>query len=176
MANKTIYVSDEDLWVYERAQELAGGSLSKAILTALRRYIDVEDGRSEGFEEIVVRVGPRAGTQQRFVGVLLGEWSRSNPSGAIETFRVFRSRRGKFVVHTARSKGWTSGSPDDAWSKGWRSWIGNWSGSEGWGVIPAHATLQTADTVEDLKPLLPKELYGMVLDLAQQPDIEDLDI
>ena len=176
MANKTIYVADEELGVYERAQELAGGSLSAAILTALKRYVEAEEGRLEGFDEIVVRVGPRAGTKQRFMGVLLGEWSRTNASGSTETFRVFRSRRGNFVVHTAKTKGWTSGSDDDPWSKGWRSWVGNWSGNEGWGVIPAHATLQVAETIDELRPLLPKELFGMVRDLCEQPDIEDLDI
>ena len=31
-------------------------------------------GRSEGFEEIIVRVGPGKGRKVRFVGVLLGEW------------------------------------------------------------------------------------------------------
>ena len=36
MPNKTIYVSDDDLALYKRAQELAG-NLSQAISTALRR-------------------------------------------------------------------------------------------------------------------------------------------
>jgi hypothetical protein len=41
--NKTIYVSDGDLPLYQRAQELAGDNLSAAIAAALRRYVDVED-------------------------------------------------------------------------------------------------------------------------------------
>ena len=41
MPNKTIYVSDGDLPIYQRAQELAGGNLSSAITTALRRYVDL---------------------------------------------------------------------------------------------------------------------------------------
>lgn len=31
MPNKTIYVSDDDMPLYQRAQELAGGSLSSSI-------------------------------------------------------------------------------------------------------------------------------------------------
>ena len=46
--NKTIYVSDGDLPLYQRAQELAGDNLSAAIAAALRRYVDVEEGRREG--------------------------------------------------------------------------------------------------------------------------------
>ena len=40
--NKTIYVSDGDLPMFQRAQDLAGGNLSSAIASALRRYVDVE--------------------------------------------------------------------------------------------------------------------------------------
>jgi hypothetical protein len=40
--NKTIYVSEGDLPVFQRAQELEGGNLSAAIAGALRRYVDVE--------------------------------------------------------------------------------------------------------------------------------------
>ena len=60
--------------LYQRAQDLAGGNLSSAIASALRRFVDVEEGRREGFDEIVVRVGPEPGRKVRFVGVLLGEW------------------------------------------------------------------------------------------------------
>lgn len=49
MPNKTIYVSDDDLALYKRAQELAG-NLSQAISTALRRYVEMEEGRLEGFD------------------------------------------------------------------------------------------------------------------------------
>jgi hypothetical protein len=94
--NKTIYVSDGDLSLYQRAQELAGGNLSAAISAALRRYVDVEEGRRTGFDEIVVRVGPGKGRKVRFVGILLGEWLNTSFS-RVETFRVYRGRTGKFV-------------------------------------------------------------------------------
>src|SRR4029079_834408 len=47
--NKTIYVSDGDLKLFARAQELAGGNLSAAISRALRRYVDAQEGLKEGF-------------------------------------------------------------------------------------------------------------------------------
>ena len=122
MPNKTIYVSDGDLPVYQRAQELAGGNLSAAIASALRRYVDVEEGRREGFDEIIVRVGPEPGRKVRFVGVLLGEWANSS-SSRYEIFRVYRSRTGKFVLHIDRTAEWTM---VDAEGKpaGWRGYLG----------------------------------------------------
>ncbi len=73
--NKTIYVSDGDLPLYQRAQELAGGNLSSAIAKALRRFVDTAEGLSEGYEEITVRVGIGRGRKVRFTAVLVGEFS-----------------------------------------------------------------------------------------------------
>ena len=122
MPNKTIYVSDGDLPLYQRAQELAGGNLSAAISAALRRYVDVEEGRREGFDEITVRVGPGNGRKVRFTGVLLGEWVNTSHS-RVETFRVYRGRTGKFVLHVERSPDFTM---VDAEGKpaGWRGHLG----------------------------------------------------
>ena len=166
--NKTIYVSDGDLPVYDRAQELAGGNLSAAIAKALRRYVDVEDGRREGFDEITVRVGPKAGRKVRFTGVLLGTWGNNTTA-----VNVYRSRSGKFVIHTQRTADWTS---RDAEGKpgGWRSWLGlgdfSWVGSTG------DSTLEVVNTVDELREKLPPELFDLVALAAQQPVVEDLDI
>ena len=131
MPNKTIYVSDGDLALYQRAQELAGGNLSSAIASALRRYVDVEQGRSEGFDEIVVRVG--SGKQMRkvrFSGVLVGEWVNSSSSRG-EIFRVYRSRTGKFVVHIDRTPEWRMVDADGK-PAGWRGALGlDWNVSYG---------------------------------------------
>src|SRR5215475_9437508 len=59
--NKTIYVSDGDLPVFQRAQEIAGGNLSAAISNALKRYVDIAEGLQEGFDDVVVRVGIGSG-------------------------------------------------------------------------------------------------------------------
>jgi EXLDI family protein len=171
--NKTIYVSDGDLRLYVRAQELAGGNLSAAISAALRRYVDVEEGRREGFDEVVVRVGPGKGRKVRFVGVLLGEWVKTSPS-RVETFRVYRSRTGKFVVHIERSPDYTmvdsEGKP-----AGWRAYLGlQWDVS--YGTTPAESTLEVVESLEELRERIPAQLYDMVSGSAQQPPVEDLDI
>ncbi|WP_089248777.1 EXLDI protein [Rhodococcoides kyotonense] len=172
MPNKTIYVSDADLPLLQRAQELTGGNMSAAIVEALRRLVDVEEGKREGFHEVVVRVGPGEGRKQRFVGVLLVEWGRSTKD-RVEEFRVYRGRTGKFVVHTKRSPetSWTAGA--DGSARGWRKHI---SSDQQWSTTAAIATLEIADDLEALRALIPGELYASVADSVADPVVEDLDI
>ena len=172
MPNKTIYVSDADLPVFQRAQELTGGNLSAAISRALRRLVEVEEGRLAGFEEVTVRVGPGAGKVQRFLGVLLVEWSRSTRDGQ-EDYRVYRTRAGRFAVHLARPEGhvWSAGKDGDL--TGWRKHV---SADQQWGRLPASATLTVVDTVEDLRAAAPAELAALVEAHATGPEVEDLDI
>lgn len=168
MPNKTIYVADDDMPLYQRAQELVGGNLSAAITTALRRYIELEEGRQEGFDEITVKVGQGVGRKVRFSGVLLGEWGRAKPSGLVEQYRVYQTRKGKFVVHLTRSDEYRST------SSGWRSWVG--LEESNWGIVKGDATVTVVDTLEELREKIPAELYDLVAHLAEQPTVEDLDI
>jgi EXLDI family protein len=171
--NKTIYVSEGDLTLYQRAQELAGDNLSAAIASALRRYVDVEEGRREGFDEIIVRVGLGKGRKVRFVGVLLGEWLNTLPS-RVETFRVYRGRTGKFVVHVERSPDYTmvdrEGKP-----AGWRGALGlRWDVS--YGSTPGESTLDVVESLDELRERIPPQLYELVAGLAQRKPVEDLDV
>ncbi|MGW1343554.1 EXLDI protein [Kribbella sp. NPDC002412] len=174
MPNKTIYVSDDDLPLYKRAQELAG-NLSSAISIALRKYVELEEGRLEGYDEITVRVGRGAGRKQRFSGVLLAEGGRSSKSG-YEAFKVYRSRTGKFVLHADRRNQFVQGADDEQYLSGWRSWIGNWSTDQSWSMAQGEATLHVVETLEELRDLIPDDLYGLVEEAADQPAVEDLDI
>jgi EXLDI family protein len=170
--NKTIYVSDGDLPIYQRAQELAGDNLSAAIAAALRRYVEVEEGRRTGFDEIVVRVGPGKGRKVRFVGILLGEWVNTSFS-RVETFRVYRGRKGKFVLHVERGADYTmvdqEGKP-----AGWRGYLG--IGNISYGSTPGESTLEVIPTLDELRSKIPEQLYDMVIGSAQRPPVEDLDI
>jgi EXLDI family protein len=171
--NKTIYVSEGDMPLFQRAQELAGDNLSAAISAALRRFVDVEEGRAEGFDDITVRVGPAPGRKVRFIGVLLGEWVNTSPS-RVETFRVYRGRTGKFVVHVERSPDYTV---VDAQGKrgGWRANLGlDWNAS--YGTTPGESTLDVVESLDELRERIPPQLYEMVARSAQQPIIEELDV
>ena len=103
MPNKTIYVSEEDLPLLERAQELTGSTLSAAIVTALRRLVELEEGRRLGADEITVKVGAGRVRIQRFLGTALGEWTSTTGAGT-ETYAVFRTVKGRYAVHHATSE------------------------------------------------------------------------
>ena len=173
MPNKTIYVSDGDLGLYQRAQDLAGGNLSSAIAGALRRYVDLEEGLREGFDEIVVRVGPKPGRKVRFTGVFLGEWVNTAAS-RVETFRVYRGRTGKFVLHVERTPDYkvldSKGNPG-----GWRANLGlDWNAS--YGMSPGESTLDVIASLDELRERIPAPLYDLVAASAERPAVEDLDI
>ena len=172
MPNKTIYVADGDLPLFERAQQLTGGNLSATITRALRRLVELEEGKLEGFEEITVAVGPGSGRRQRFIGVLLAEWGRSTKD-RVEQFRVYRGRTGKFVVHVQRSAEslWTAGA--DGSAHGWRK---HFSSDQQWGSTAPTATLDVVDSLDELRMKIPAELYDLVTAAVDQPVIEDLDI
>jgi EXLDI family protein len=171
--NKTIYVSDSDLPVFQRAQELTGGNLSAAISKALRRLVEVEEGRLEGFDEITVRVGVAPGKLQRFQGVQLADWNRTDSNGSQERYRVYRTRAGKLAVHVARPKGFVWSAGKDGQLTGWRK---HFSGDQQWGETPAVSTLDVFETFEDLKKAVPAELAALVEAYASEPEVEDLDI
>jgi EXLDI family protein len=170
--NKTIYVSDGDLKLYQRAQEISGGNLSAAIASALRRYVDVSEGLMEGFDDVVVRVGIGSGRKVRFVGALAGEWLDTRQRAA-EHFRVWRGRTGRFVLHIERSADWWT---VDAEGKpaGWRGYLG--IGDVRYGSSPKESTLEVVDTLDALRDKVPSELFDMVTRSARQPTVEDLDI
>jgi EXLDI family protein len=170
--NKTIYVSDGDLPLYQRAQELAGDNLSAAISTALRKYVELEEGRAEGFDEIIVRVGLGKGRKVRFTGVLLGEWVTTSPS-RVDAFRVYRGRKGKFVLHVEHGPDWTMVN-DDGKPAGWRGYLG--VGNVSYGNSPGESTIEVFATLEELREHIPQQLYNMVAGPAQRPAVEDLDI
>ena len=175
--NKTIYVSDGDLPLFEQAQKLAGGNLSAAIAKALKRYVDTAEGLSEGYEEITVRVGVglgrRGGRKVRFTAVLVGEYMDTIDK-RFEHYRVWRGRGGKYVLHVERvAADWMvdeEGNP-----AGWRGYLG--IGNIRYGGAPGESTLEVFTSLDELKDKVPPELFDMVTRSARQPAaIEDLDL
>ncbi len=170
--NKTIYVSDGDLKVYQRAQELAGGNLSSAIAKALRRYVDVQEGLKEGFDDVVVRVGVGTGRKVRFTGLLVGEWLDSRTKRA-EHYRVWRGRRGKLVLHIERQPDyWMVDS--EGKDAGWRGHLG--IGDVRYGSAPKESSIEVLATLDELRDKIPPQLFELVERGAKQPPVEDLDI
>ncbi|MFF2553764.1 EXLDI protein [Nocardia sp. NPDC058058] len=171
MPNKTIYVSDEDLKLFQRAQELVGGNLSGAIVTALRRFIEIEEGRQQGYDEVVLKVGKDGVRQIRFSGVLLTEWHQVG-NERIEDIRVYRTRKGAYAVHSHFSN-WSEFPADTNILKDWKQWrrfLG--VGEQDWGDFD----FEVVETLEELKGKIPDRLYARVVDASDHSNIEELDI
>lgn len=111
MPNKTIYVSDDDMPLYQRAQQLAGGNLSSAIAQALRRFVDAMEAREQGLQEITVWVGRgTAARRKRFQGRTLGRWVHQTGKSD-EVFTVYGTAKDRLALHVQR------GGPPD-----WGGW------------------------------------------------------
>jgi EXLDI family protein len=143
MPNKTIYVADADLPVFDRAQELAGENLSATITQALRRYIETEEARTQGFGEITLKVGRQMTyTRKQFLGRELARHrSRDAESSRLVTQTVFQTAKGRLVLYTRSTPDW------NAWTSYWSDWgkdfANDWSDwgrdfakgwDEGWNV------------------------------------------
>jgi EXLDI family protein len=115
MPNKTIYVADGDLPIFERAQELARENLSATIAQALRRFVAAEEARSQGFGEIVLRVGNHGTyTSKAFIGRELAKRrEREVESHTIVTQNVYETAKGRLVLYTRTIPDWY------AWQSYW---------------------------------------------------------
>ncbi|MFG1604841.1 EXLDI protein [Actinoplanes sp. NPDC049265] len=129
----------------------------------------------EDFTEISVRVGPGQGREHRFQGRLVAELEQTGERR--ETYRVYRTPSGRFVVHHQRSKAHINTGPNAAkWSTGWRAWIGDWSARQSWTRLPADANVQVAEDLGDLRTLIPLRLHDLVADAVYQPVVNHLDV
>jgi EXLDI family protein len=167
MPNKMIYVSDKDLPLFERAQELTGGNLSAAIVKALKKLVELEEGNRAGYKEIIVSVGLGKGRKLRFSGMLLAEWMRANHE-SVQQYKVYATAKGKFAVHLERS-------PEYKTTGDWKAqYLG--IGESTLSTTPGESTLDVYDTLEALREAVPIEIYTLVAGTAKYAALEDLDI
>jgi EXLDI family protein len=173
--NKTIYVSEGDVPLFDRAQQLAGGNLSQAIAKALKRWVDAAEGLGEGYQDVHVRVGLGNGRKVRFVAALVGEWRTAGVGDVMreERYRVYQGRTGKYVLHVERGAGYSALNSEGK-SAGWRGWMG--VGDVNYTELPKEATLEVLASIDELRDKVPAELFSMVERAARVPTVEDLDI
>jgi EXLDI family protein len=196
LPNKTIYVTDADLPLFDRAQELAGGNLSAAIATALRRYVENEEAHEDG--EIVIKVGEHgAYTKKRFQGRLVGRYvTPSADHTRMLYYRVYQTPKGNFAVHVKETPNWYRGN----WSHGWEGALNDafseppdrgmgergrgrergrlpWEAYMGDWWHPA-SRLDVYASLDELRGKIPDMLFQAVAGTVQHGDqgIEDLDI
>lgn len=153
MPNKTIYVKDEDLQIFEEAEKLGGDSLSSIIAEALRRFVDVKRAELFGMQEHVLHVGVLRSQgaddirQIRFVGRKLAEAevltdhqtsSRSSRDDRGTDYKIYQTQAGRVLV----------------WWKRWTRW-------EGGSDLLDYAVFDALPGYDD-------EIYGKVLDLIEK--------
>jgi EXLDI family protein len=120
MPNKTIYVSNEDQTVYDKAQELAGDNLSSVIARALREFISRIDAQKKGLKEVAVQVGTKGLQQEkRFNGRLVVKWQGAGDDGdkAWFTALVYRTAKGHWAVALTRQPDYDIFRQRDFWRK-----------------------------------------------------------
>lgn len=122
MPNKTIYVKDEDLQVFEEAEKLGGDSLSSIIAEALRRFVATKRAEQQGMQEYTLSVGvlhsQGADTRKvRFVGRLLAEaevltdqTSPRDRGGRGTDYKIYQTQAGRVLVWWKRWTRWEGGS------------------------------------------------------------------
>lgn len=178
MPNKTIYVADDQLALFDRAQELAGGNLSAAITRALARFVETQEGIVKGHQEITLTVGePNRHRVQRFVGAKLVDWERP-PVGEYgkaltEVLTIYQTAGGRFAVHSRRLTEFGKAAP-----RFWDLWADprNWPDPEGRMSDTTQADLTVYDDLSRLEHALDAEPLARLRHVLSDPGVEDLDI
>lgn len=188
MPNKNIYVSEEDLPLFERAQELSGANLSSAIVRALRRFIELEEAKKRGLDQITVIVnGSGAHRRKRFIGQRLVRWLHATPDGkGTEILNVYHTAGNRYALHTRSIMDWelSWGDPDHArHPKNWGVADGILKRLTSWGYDDWETfkeagdyALRVFETLEEMKPHVSSDLYRMVNQAMEGPEIEEIDI
>lgn len=187
MPNKTIYVSDDDLPLFERAQELSGVNLSSAIVRALRRFIEIEEASLRGLDEIIVNVnGNGAHRRKRFLGQRLVRWLQPTANGKGTVIQsVYRTAGKRYALHTRSIPDWELvwGDPEYVGDpKKWGVGNGLLQRVMSWGLDwetfkeTGEYSLLVFEGLEELKAHISNELYKAVSQAMDGPEIEVLDI
>ncbi len=148
MPNKMIYVSEDDLPIFERARALAGGSLSAVIARALRLFVQMEEAKTSqpGAAQGKVK-GDGDFMRQHFQGQKLGRQTVHTADDRLVNQIVSQNTRGKLVLYTREIPRWSSYNLDD-----WTTW--DWDAQD--------YRLETYDTLEALRPHVSASLYEQV--------------
>jgi EXLDI family protein len=169
MGNKTIYVSEKDELLFDRAKDIAGEALSTVIARALREYVSRHEKQAQGMKEITVKVGqPHSEREQRFIGQEIGKWSGfSDDKVWLMNATIFRTQKGNWAILLRQSAKATLLTNPKEWSKN-ADYLAQTKGTE----------LIVGENLEQIKNTLPGPLFSTLEDLATRFEnpVEYLDI
>lgn len=169
MSNRTIYVSEKDESLFEKAKDIAGEALSSVIARALREYVSRNEKKEKGMEEIAIHVGAHASQrEQRFVGKKIGKWSgMSDDKVWLMEAKIFQTQKGKLAIHLATVAKATLLTNPTAWKL------------NGDYLIDVHRSeLLVVDEPKEFEKQIPHELYKTLVDIVTKETnpVEYLDI
>ncbi|MFC4618816.1 EXLDI protein [Camelliibacillus cellulosilyticus] len=178
MPNKTIYVTEADLPVFNRAQELAGNNLSATIAEALRRFIEAEEAKDKGFEEITIKVGENGTYQKkRFIGKELARTQNlidDHPKVA-KVWIVYETAKHRYALYTKEMKDPTDSLMQAKISQKMMEQFGiDQEESFPFSLNTNKYQLDVFDAKEDLKPHIPDALYELLNETPLHDDFLDI--
>ncbi|WP_194817308.1 EXLDI protein [Nocardia sp. XZ_19_385] len=128
----------------------------------------------EDLEQITLKVGPGGHRAQRFFGKQIAEAYEASRAGVAVT-RVYRSRKGKYVVHKRQSN-WVELADVRNWETDWKAWVSQSINPLGNEPETGDYTVEILDTLEQLREHVPARTYREVADVVQHPSTQDLDV
>ncbi len=162
--NKTIYVSDDDLPLFEEAQRLYGGNLSAVVAHALKMFVESQ----RAWQEVRVVVGPIGQRRQQvFRAQRVAEWLHpgSDPTVAMG-FSVYRTQGGRWALYRRR----VPLSP-------WQPLISIHGSTRDVPQLPDDVPrLDVFDNRQDLDDVIPPEFARLLTTNSGELVIEELDI
>lgn len=173
MASRNVYVSADDVELFDRATALAGG-LSAAVATGLRLYVAEREReeRAGNMKQIEVEVQAGAvATVKRFVGRRVLRYEHRDGARRV-SYRVYATANGQFAVYRRDDPDWSTLTSPDENNPVWQNpstWNGGW-----W--EPGDKTLSVFADTNAMVGELPDNLIAAVEAAVTAPEVEALDI
>jgi EXLDI family protein len=169
MPNKTIYVSEKDVTLFEKAKEIAGEALSSVIVRALNEYVARHQHKEKGMKEVSVKVGiDGAQREQRFIGSRIGEWNGfSDDKVWFMKAAIYKTQKENWAIFLETICKASLLTNKQEWKAG-----GDYL------INPRKSELIIGKSPEELKKKLPKELYVSYMEHTKHEEnpVEYLDI
>jgi len=169
MPNKTIYVSDSDVTLFEEAKQIAGEALSSVISRALKEYVARNTKKKDGMKEISLKVGKNSAEREiRFIGSKIGDWSGfSDDRQWLLSAAVYRTQKDKWAIYLTTNGKASLLTDRKSWKK-----------SGDYLVDSRQSELFIGDSEREFKDKIPEELYSLLISLTKKDElpVEYLDI
>lgn len=166
--NKTIYVTESDLPLYDRAQELSESNLSATVAHALRVFIQTEEATRNGLKEINIVLG-ESGTysKKRFLGLEMGRTQNfDQETKKLTTMIVYKTAKHRFALYTKEISEWDINHMTDMKNKVsdkvFQKLNLNVQMEEATENNLNRYHLDVFDTIEELKIKIPTTLYQVI--------------